>query len=409
MAYKFNGVAMNTIRHLRRCSTAAAGASITFEKAKSKFRTEFDLDKSLELYYSLPRNDASFPSSFFFAQDLLVRRLAKCQRFPDIEKLIESHKSDPQITMEPFLSLLIRSYGRAGMFEQALKTYEQMDELGTPRSAFSFNALLTSCVQSKHSDRVPQLFDEIPKKYGVVPDKISYGILVKSFCEMAQPEKALELLKEMEEKEVEITVVTYTTVLNAFYRNGKTDEAEKLWNVMEKKGCIDAAAYNVRFMYAQDGKPEELAAIIDEMSNAGHKPDIITYNYLMTCYLKSGMVDEAKKVYTGLRENGCKPNSTTFRTMIFHLCKLGDFEQGYQIFKESVRMHKIPDFNTMKYLVEGLAKKEKKKEAKGMIRTMKKKFPPNMLNAWAKVEQSLNLTSVGAESDEADEAKATSA
>ena len=56
-------------------------------------------------------------------------------------------------------------------------------------------------------------------------------------------------------------------------------------------------------------------------------------------------------------------------------------------------MHRIPDFNTLKYLAEGLAEKKKMKEAKGLIRTMKKKFPPNLLNAWKKVEENLGLHS----------------
>ncbi|MCE5166996.1 hypothetical protein HAX54_033029, partial [Datura stramonium] len=102
-----------------------------------------------------------------------------------------------------------------------------MDDLGTPRSATSFNVLLSACVQSKLYDRVAQLFDEIPVKYGFLPDKVSYGILIRSYCEMGSPEMAMERLKEMEEKGVEITIVTLTTILHSFYKKGKSDEAEK--------------------------------------------------------------------------------------------------------------------------------------------------------------------------------------
>ncbi|KAF7828832.1 pentatricopeptide repeat-containing protein [Senna tora] len=392
------------IRHIRRHSTAT-DTSISISKAKSKLRTEYDPDKALEIYSSVSKDYASTTSSRY-AQDLTVRRLVKSHRFSDVENFIESHKNDPKITQEPFMSTLIRSYGLAGMFDHALKTYDQMDELGTPRSAFSFNALLSACINSKLFDKVPQLFDEIPKKYGVVPDEISYGILVKSFCESGNPQKALELVKEAEEKGVEITVITYTTILDGLYRKGKSDEAEKLWNVMDKKGCIDAASYNVRLMFSQDDRPEEVNTLIDEMTKAGYQPNTITYNYLMTSYLKREMVDEAKAVFKGLRENGCNPNAATFRTLVYHLCRNGYFEEAYKIFKQSVRMHKIPDFNTTKHLVEGLVKNEKKKEAKGVSRTVKKKFPPNLLKAWAKVEENLNLTSGEADSVEAEAASA---
>lgn len=278
-----------------------------------------------------------------------------------------------------------------------------MDELGTPRSAVSFNALLSACNHSKMFAKVPQLFDEIPKKYKVLPDKISYGILVKSYCEVGSPQKAVSILKEMEEEGVEITAVTFTTILDALYKQGKSEEAEKLWDVMVKNGCeIDVAAHNVRIMNAQGGEPENVKALINEISNAGLRPDTISYNYLMTCYCKSGMMDEAKKVYEGLEGNGCNPNAATFRTLIHYLCRNEEYEKGYRVFKESVKVHKIPDFMTMKNLVEGLVKKKKMKEAKGLIRTIKKKFPPNVVNVWRKVEGELGLASVDDDDDDDD-------
>lgn len=287
-----------------------------------------------------------------------------------------------------------------------------MDELGTPRSVTSFNTLLSACNHSKLFDKVPVLFDDIPKKYGVLPNKVTYGVLTKAYCEAGCPEKAIETLRDMEKKRIEITAVTFTTVFDALYKKGRTDEAEKLWDKMEKKGCeLDVAAYNVRIMHAQGGKPEKVKALIGEMSNAGLKPDTISYNYLMTCYCKNGMMDEAKKVFEELEENGCNPNAASFRTLIFYLCRSGDYEKGYKLFKTSVKMHKIPDFNTMKHLVEGLVKIKKTKEAKGLIRTIKKKFPPNVLNSWKKIEDNLGLASASSDAssipeDEDEEAAA---
>ena len=78
--------------------------------------------------------------------------------------------------------------------------------------------------------------------------------------------------------------------------------------------------------------------------------------------------------------------------------------KGYKVFKEGVRLHSIPDFNTLKRLVEGLVANNKIKEAKGLVRTIKK-FPRNVLNAWKKLEEELGLVSSNAGSGEAQEAK----
>ncbi|XP_060193966.1 small ribosomal subunit protein mL103 (rPPR7) isoform X1 [Lycium barbarum] len=384
-----------TLRHARHLSSAtSSNTTISISKAKSKLKAEHDPDKALEIYSSVSDRYIS-PLSSRYAQEYTVKRLAKSHRLSDIESFLESHKNSPKITQEPFLSSIIRSYGVAGMFDHALKIYHQMDDLGTPRSAISFNVLLSACVHSKQYDRVVKLFDEMPVKYGFLPDKVSYGILIRSYCEMGSPEMAMERLKEMEEKGVEITIVTFTTILHSFYKKGKNDDAEKVWNEMVKRGCgPDVGAYNVKIMNIQGGNPEGVKALIEEMNDAGLKPDTISYNYLMTCYCKNELMDEAQKVYEDLERNGCNANAATFRTLIFYLCKKGRFETGYKVFKESVRVNKIPDFNTLKYLVEGLVQRSKLKDAKGMSRTVKKKFPPNLVKAWTKLEEELGLAKV---------------
>ncbi|KAJ8770810.1 hypothetical protein K2173_021457 [Erythroxylum novogranatense] len=388
------------LRHLCTAATTATStnavnstSSMSISKVKSKLRSEFDPDKALQIYSSVSGKDSSLLSTRYL-QDLTVRRLAKSQRFADIENLIEAQKKDPKIEQEPFVSTLIRSYGQAGMFDQALRTYEQMGQFGASRTVISFNALLSACTRSKLYGKVPVLFNDVLSKYGVLPDSVSYGILIKSYCEAGMPEKGVERLREMEEKGVEVSAVTYTTLVSAFYKKGKSEEAERLWSEMVQKGCeLDVAAYNVKVMHAQSGEPEKVKAIMDEMGSLGLKPDTISYNYLIISYCKSGMMEEAEKVYKSLEEYGCKPNASTFRTLVHYLCKEGEYEKGYKIFKESVRVHKIPEFAILKGLVEGLVAKKKMKEAKGLIRTIKKKYPPNLLNAWKKVEENLGLTS----------------
>ncbi|XP_059623710.1 small ribosomal subunit protein mL103 (rPPR7)-like [Cornus florida] len=389
------------IRHVRHLSTTAAAAAATdvavasarsISKAKAKLKNEFDPDKVLEIYSSVSGHYKT-PLSARFAQEFTVKRLARSEKFSDIETLIESHKNDPKITQEPYLSTLIRSYGIAGMFDHSLKTYNQMEELGTPRTALSFNALLWACSKSKLFDKVPQLFEEMPQKFGFSPDKISYGILAKSYCDSGSPELAISRMKEMEEKGIEITVITFTTILHALYKEGKSDEAERLWNEMVEKGCsLDIGAHNIRIMNAPGQEPETVKGLIEEISNAGLKPDTITYNYLMTCYCKHGKLEEAEKVYyEELKGNGCHRNTATFRTLIYFLCRNGQFVKAYRVFKDSVTSNKFQDFNTLKPLVEGLVKNSKSKEAKGLIRTMKKKFPSNLLNTWKKLEEDLGL------------------
>ncbi|XP_022855803.1 pentatricopeptide repeat-containing protein At4g36680, mitochondrial-like [Olea europaea var. sylvestris] len=136
----------------------------------------------------------------------------------------------------------------------------------------------------------------------------------------------------MEEKGIEVTPVTFTTILHGLYKKGRSEEAESFWDEkVTKKGCVpNVGVYNVLLMHIHGGEIKGIKSLIDKMSNAGIKPDVVSYYYLMTSYCKNGMMDEVKKVYDELGSKCCNANTTTFRTFLFYLCKQGRYATGYK-------------------------------------------------------------------------------
>ncbi|RWR90458.1 pentatricopeptide repeat-containing protein, mitochondrial-like protein [Cinnamomum micranthum f. kanehirae] len=400
MLFSSSSSRRHLLLHLRLLSSFATPLpvlqGISISQAKARLRSDQDPDKALAIISSVS-DRLTDPVSSRYVLDLAVRRLAKSGRFSDIKTLIESQKSNPNFTQEPLISTLIIAYGRAGLPSGAIHTFRDMDRLGTSRSVVSFNALLTAWCEAKKFNQVPKLFAQTTKDYGIAPDKVSYGILIKSLCQLGRLEKAISILNEMGEKGIGVTTPAYTTILDSLYKKRKVEDAERIWNEMREKGCLpDVAAYNVKIMHAAfHEKPEQVLKLIDEMASSGLKPDTISYNFLMTCYCKDGRMDDAMKVYLGLQEKGCKPNVATFRTLVHYLCENGDFDAGLEVFKASALKRKVPDFGTTKSLLEGLVKTSNLKEAEKLIEYVKKRFPERYLNAWKKVEMELGFTDEG--------------
>lgn len=200
---------------------------------------------------------------------------------------------------------------------------------------------------------------------------------------------------------MEITAITYTTVLDSLYKEGFFEEAEKLWTTMLEKGCVpDLPAYNVKVSYrALHGKPEEVLRLIEEMETAGLKPDTITLNYLMTSYCNAKQYEDAKKVYKSMKGKNRRPNAATYKKLLPCLYENGDLDWGLEVFKDSVRCHKIPDFQTMKGFVERLVKASRVEDAKSVITKVRKSFPENLLGGWKALEKELGLDVEGGLSD----------
>nr|ACF78988.1 unknown [Zea mays] len=207
--------------------------------------------------------------------------------------------------------------------------------------------------------------------------------------------KAKQALDLMREQGISPTNRIYTTLIDSMYKRKMTNEAESLWKEMVESECEpDVATYNVKAMYyALHGKPEEVMEVMTEMEAAGVKPDTTTYNFLMTSYCKSGKLEDAKVLYHSLAEKGCSADAATYKHMLAELCAYGDFDAGLGIFKDSLKRRKVPDFRTMKGLVEGLAKGGRVADAKEVVAEVKKMFPENLLSGWKKVEKELGLDS----------------
>ncbi|KAF5203243.1 Pentatricopeptide repeat-containing protein [Thalictrum thalictroides] len=370
--------------HCRLFTTPAISSPFAISEAKPHLESEPETENE---HYT----DTSTPPDSRYKLELIVKRLVESRRLSEIETLIKYHKENPKIIEERYLSSLIRSYGIASMFDQAVRLFNQMEQLGTPRSSYSFNALLCCFIQAKKFDQVVKLFDEMPTRYGFSPNEVSYCILVKSLVELSLHERVFMVLKELEEKNVEITTAFYSTVLDAFYKKGMIVEAQKLWKEMVQKGCPhDVSVYNARAAHLKE--PGEVSKLMDEMKVEGVKPDIATYYYLSTVYFENDMAEDAYKVYQEIEKNGCVPNSAIFKNFITSLSKLGKFELAFEVFKDSVSSNLIPAASKLKYMVRGLAENSKKKEAKEVITILRDKLGPDKLKPiWKKMEVEYGL------------------
>ncbi|KAG0476000.1 hypothetical protein HPP92_012841 [Vanilla planifolia] len=263
------------------------------------------------------------------------------RRFDDIESLLEARKTDlpyeasareaylsPSLPPMRLPACLITPSARWTSSPPRLPSYCYLTQ--RPR-------LRLQPLKAPSSVAFLTCFPTLPPP-PLSPDKISYGILIKSLCLARDASKALPLFREMEEKKIEITKVSYTTILDSLYKEGKPEEAERIWREMCSKGVApDVVAYNVKCMYwSKSGKSEDVLRLMEEMKDAGLDPDTITYNYLMSCYCKYGRFEDAKRVYRELGEKCCEPNSATFKNLLYALCKNDDFEGGLEVFNDSV-------------------------------------------------------------------------
>ncbi|CAH8378905.1 unnamed protein product [Eruca vesicaria subsp. sativa] len=368
---------------LRSCSSIAATALTSTshvppesnhkDPALVKLKSERDPEKLYNLFKSNATNHLVVENRFAF-QDT-VSRLAGANRFDYIEELLEHQKTLPQGKREGFIVRIIMLYGKAGMIKHALDSFYNMD---CKRTVKSFNAALKVLTLKPDLDTIQDFLGDVPLKYGVVMDVVSFNIAIKSLCEMGFLDKASLAMKEMEKFGLKPDVVTYTTLISAFYRQDRYVIGNGLWNCMVRKGCKpNLTTFNVRIQFLVNrGRAWDANDLLMLMPKLQMEPDSVTYNMVIKGFFVAGFPEMAERVYTAMHGRGYKPNVKIYQTMIHYLCKAGKFDLAYTMCKDCMRKKWYPNLDTVGVLLDGLVKKGQVDQAKVIMGLVRKRVPP---------------------------------
>lgn len=129
--------------------------------------------------------------------------------------------------------------------------------------------------------------------------------------------------------------VSYNIMINVYANAGVDHEAEKLFQAMQRQGCMPDSftylslvqAYTVSLNYS---KAEET---IHAMQNKGIQPSCAHFNILISAFAKVGLIDEARRIYRELSTFGLIPDLVCYRTMMKGYLERGCVEEGINFFK----------------------------------------------------------------------------
>lgn len=346
------------------------------EPALIKIKKEQDPEKLFLLFQANARNRLVVENRFAFEDT--VSRLAGAGRLDLIELLLEQQKALPQGRRPGFLVRIIMLYGRARMPDHALKTFSEMHLFGCRRTVKSFNATLKVLYENRRFDQLQMVIDEGVACLGIVLDDISYNIIIKSLCERGSLNAAYSAMVDMEKAGIKPDVVTYTTLMSAFYKLGRREIGDGLWNLMVLRGCSpNLASYNVRIQFLINRqKAWQANGLIRKMDLYGIKPDELTYNLIIKGFCMIFELDMAKRIFFSMDRRGCKPNSKIYQTMVHYLCKGGEFDMAFRLCKDSMERNWFPNVDTTNKLLKGLMSISKDKNAMEIMKLVQERRTP---------------------------------
>ncbi|URE47940.1 PPR repeat [Musa troglodytarum] len=303
--------------------------------------------------------------------EIAVRRLKKAGRLDAVEAILEAQKRFPSdLAREGFAVRLISLYGKASMVTHAVTTFRQLPALGTPRSVMSFNALLTAFADSGDVEGLVAAFRDIPAADPtIIPNLISYNVLIRALCEKGDLDAALGTVDLMERNGISPDLIACNTLLHWSYERKESSEAEKIWALMRKKNIEpNTKSFNTKLRWlVSEGRTAEAAKLVDQLNHVGLQPDAFSFNALIKGYCQEGNLEEAKRLFSDFSKNQCAPNKGTFEIIIPYLCEAGELDLALKCCYDSMSTRCFVEAAVFQRVVNGLAKSSRMDEATKLV------------------------------------------
>ncbi|XP_060181553.1 pentatricopeptide repeat-containing protein At1g02060, chloroplastic [Lycium barbarum] len=260
------------------------------------------------------------------------------------------------LLQDKYFNILIRSYGKAGLFQESLKVFKMMKSLGISPTVVTFNSLFLILLKRGRTGMVYELFDEMLKTYGAKPDLYTFNILIRGFCMNSMVDQGFRFFKEMERHGCDPDVITYNTIIDGLCRAGKVKIAHNVLKGMVKRGhqlSPNVVSYTTLVRgYCEKQEVERALDVFEEMIDCGLKPTSITYNTLVQGLCEAKKLDTIKEILEGtLGGGGLIPDTCTFNTLITYHCNVGNLDEAMKVFENMSNLKVKPDTATYSVLI----------------------------------------------------------
>lgn len=318
--------------------------------------------KAFEFFNWASRNGFPHDSRSYFMMLEILGRNGNLNIARNFLFSIERRSNGSVKIEDRFCNTLLRSYGNAGLFNEAIKLFSLMKSSGVSPSVITFNSLLLILLKRGRTNMAHSVFDEMCGTYGVTPDTYTFNILIRGFCKNSMVDKGFRFFKEMSRFNCEPDVVTYNTLVDGLCRAGKVRIAHNVVKGMVKKMkdlSPDVVTYTTLVRgYCMKQEIDEALVVFEEMVSRGLKPNDITYNTLIKGLCEVQKFDKIKEILGGaVGGRGFVPDTCTYNTLMNAQCDAGNFDEALKMFKKMKELKVQPDSATYSVLIRNLCQR----------------------------------------------------
>ncbi|KAH7296208.1 hypothetical protein KP509_26G013500 [Ceratopteris richardii] len=259
---------------------------------------------------------------------------------------------------------LISGYAKHGHAKEALLLYGRMCETGVLATSAALSCCLRACSSIQEIRKGQEIHAEVERRGLLEQDRTIANGLVDLYANCGLLAKAREVFYQHQNRDV----VSWTTIMSAYAKNGQSDEALNQFEYMQQAGvspdlvafvCAVKACSNIKagleglVLHVEIARHEAVEknlilgnALVDMYVNCSllskaqdvfdklPVKDRISYTALIGGYAVHGFGNEALELLELMQLNGVTPNVVTYICGLKACRSIGALDRGEQIHEE---------------------------------------------------------------------------
>ena len=263
------------------------------------------------------------PDKYLFLD--MLRTYQKCGL---LEKLADTYywilKSQVECD-EAMYNCIINCCGQAIPVDELSRIFDEMIQQGHLTNTVTLNVLLKIYGKAGLFTRAEKVF-LMARKQGLV-DIITYNTIIAAYAKSGNFRSMNYFVQRMQDAGFPVSLEAYNCMLDAYGKAGQLEEFASVLQKMKRAKCkFDHYTYNIMInIYGRRGWIEDVANVLAELKSRGVEPDLYSYNTLIKAYGIARMPEAAVKLMQEMRIQGISPDRVTYTNLIAALQRNENF------------------------------------------------------------------------------------
>merc|ERR1719163_657865 len=203
----------------------------------------------------------------------------------------------------------------------------------------TFGSLIKAYSHAQDTDAVWRCWKEMRSRH-VRPTSITIGCMVEAVVNSGDTEGAYELVHQLQDDDecrALLNSFIYCSVLKGFTREKKLERAWDVYQEMSRRKVdVSIVTFNTLVdACARCGRMDQVSGIQEEMEKVGVQPNVITFSAMIKGYCRMGDVQKAFDILEHMkREGGVSPDEIMYNSLLDGCARNNLANEGLKLLEE---------------------------------------------------------------------------